>query len=167
MLIGFTGFLYWGFRGIHRVEAPKGKSPKTLATPLELSRLGALELKLQFISNQGDELRIGGLSLGVGHCVAEEALQGVQIASVPGDFDGVPDGPLHPAGGGAEGLGYLRVEDLGDGVGVLSARLGSLLDGGCETSLNNRFCGCIYCFISCPYHCWFVGLIPMIAKSNF
>jgi hypothetical protein len=56
---------------------------------------------------------------------------------------------------------------LGDGVGVLTARLGSLLDGVCETSLNNKFCGCIYCFISCPYHCWFVGLIPMITKSNF
>ena len=132
-----------------------------------LRRLGALELQLQPVRDQSDELRIGGLSLGIAHCVAEEALQGVQVAPVPGDLDGVANGPLHSRWGGLEGLCHLGVEDLGDGVGVLSARLGSLLDGGCETSLNNRFCGCIYCFISCPYHCWFVGLIPMIAKSNF
>ena len=75
-----------------------------------------LELKLQFVRNQGDELTIGGLALGVGNRVAEEALQGVQIATVPGDFDGVANGPLYPAWGGLEGFGHLGVEDLGDGV---------------------------------------------------
>ena len=70
MLIGLTGFLYWGFRGIHRVEAPKGKNPKTLATPLELRRFGGFELKLELVRNQGDELRIRGLALGVAHGVA-------------------------------------------------------------------------------------------------
>jgi hypothetical protein len=76
----------------------------------------------------------------------------------------VADSSFHTAGGSLECFGH---QYLGDGVGVLTARLGSLLDGVCETSLNNKFCGCIYCFISCPYHCWFVGLIPMITKSNF
>ena len=74
-----------------------------------LCRLGGLELQLELVRNQGDELRIGGFALGVGHGVAEEALEGVEIPSVPGYLDGVADGPLHPAGGGAEGLGYLGV----------------------------------------------------------
>lgn len=78
---------------------------------------------MQLVRNEGDELRIGGLALGVTHCVTEEALQGVQIAPIPGDFDGVADGPFHSGWGGAEGFGHLGVEDLGDGVGVLSARL--------------------------------------------
>ena len=70
----------------------------------KLRRLGALELKLQFISDQGDELRIGGLSLGVADGVAEEALQGVQIAPIPGYLDGVADCSLYSAGSGLEGL---------------------------------------------------------------
>ena len=109
MLIGLTGFLYWGFPNIHRVEAPKGKSPKTLATPLELGRLGALKLKLEPVRDQSDELRIGGFPLGIGHCVAKEFLQGVQVAPVPRDFNGVADGPLHPGWGGLEGLGHLGI----------------------------------------------------------
>ena len=132
-----------------------------------IPHLGALELQLQPVGDQGDELGVCGLSFGIGHRIAEEALQGVQVPSVPGDFNGMANGPLHSRRRGLEGLCHLGVEHLGNGVGVLSARLGSLLDGVCETSINNKFCGCIYCFISCPYHCWFVGLIPMITKSNF
>ena len=75
-------------------------------------------MELQFVRNQGDEFRIGGLSLGVGYRIAEESLQGVQIPPVPGDFNGMADGPFHPAGCGAEVLGYLGVEHLGDGVRV-------------------------------------------------
>ena len=124
MLIGLMGFLYWGFPNIHRVEAPKGKSPKTLATPLELGRLGALELQLQPVRDQSDELTIRRLALGVAHRVAKEALQGVQIAPVPGDLDGVANGTLHSAWRGAEVLGYLGIEHLGDGVACLTARWG-------------------------------------------
>ena len=45
-----------------------------------LSVLGcvcALELELQLVSDQGDELRVRGLALGVGYGVPEEPLQGV------------------------------------------------------------------------------------------
>ena len=94
----------------------------------KLRRLGTLELKLEFVRNQGDELRIGGLSLGIGHCVAKEFLQGVQVAPIPGNLNGVADGSLHSGRRGAEVFGYLGIEHLGDGVGVLSARLGALLD---------------------------------------
>ena len=60
----------------------------------EIAYLRALELKLELVRNQGDELGVCGLSLGVAHSVAEEALQSVQIAPVPGNFDGVANGPL-------------------------------------------------------------------------
>ena len=76
----------------------------------EIPYLGTLELKLELVRNQGDELRIGGLALGVGYRIAEESLQSVQIAPIPGDFNGVADGTLHPAGRGAKGLGYLGIE---------------------------------------------------------
>ena len=89
-----------------------------------MRRLGTLELKLELVRNQGDEFRIGGLALGVADGVAEEPLQSVQIAPIPGDFNGVADGPLHPAGCGAKVFGYLRIENLGDGVACLTARWG-------------------------------------------
>ena len=122
MFVGFQRGVYWGFPNIHRVEAPKRKSRKPVAPQSELRRLGTLELKLELVRNQGDELRIGGLALGVADGVAEEPLQRIQIAPVPGNLDGVTDGPFHSAGRGAEILGHLGVEHLGDGVACLTAR---------------------------------------------
>ena len=92
---------------------------------LEIGNLGRLQLKLQFVGNKGDELRISGFSLGIADGIPEKSLQGIQIPAIPGHFDGMADGPLHAAGGGLEGLCHLGVQDLGDGVGVLSARLGA------------------------------------------
>ena len=100
---------------------------------LEICHFRRLQLKLQFVSDQGDELRIGGFSLGIADGIAKKSLQGIQIASVPGHFDGMTDGPLHSGRGGLEGLRHLGIEDFRDGVGVLSARLGSLLDALFET----------------------------------
>ena len=142
----------------------KTKNPSDF---LEICHFAGFQLKLQFVRNQRNKFGIRGFSLGIADGIAEKSLQSIQIASVPGYFDGVADGPLHSAGCGLEGLRHLGIEDFRDGIGVPYGPPGSLLDGVCETSLNNKFCGCIYCFISCPYHCWFVGLIPMIAKSNF
>ena len=45
---------------------------------LELRRVFTLELQLQLVGDQGDEFGIGGLALGVGHGVPEEALEGIQ-----------------------------------------------------------------------------------------
>ena len=92
------------------------KARKPVVPQSVIPHLGALELQLQPVGNQGDELTIGGLSLGVGHRVAKEALEGVQISSVPGYLDGVADGPLYPGRRGAEGLCHLGVEHLGNGV---------------------------------------------------
>ena len=100
--------------------------------------LAALELQLKPVCNQGDELTVGGLSLGIADGVAEEALQGIQVPPVPGHFDGVADGPLYPAGGGLESFGYLGIEDLGNGVAGLRPAVGA----------SRR--GRIDCFIRCP-----------------
>ena len=54
---------------------------------LEIGNLAGLELKLQFISDKGDEFRIRGLALGIADGIAEKSLQSVQVTSVPGDFD--------------------------------------------------------------------------------
>ena len=51
--------------------------------------------------------------------VAEVAVQRVHIAPVPCHLNGVADGALHPAGGGAVALGDLRVQALGHRVDIL------------------------------------------------
>ena len=84
----------------------------------EIGNLAGLELQGQFVSDKRNKFRIRGFSLGIADCVSKESLQCIQIASVPGYFDGVADGSLYPAGGGLEGFGYLGVKHLGDGVGV-------------------------------------------------
>ena len=58
----------------------------------EIGNLAGFQLKLQFISDQGDELRIGGFSFGIGNRVPEKPLQSIQISTVPGDFNGMADG---------------------------------------------------------------------------
>ena len=73
---------------------------------------------MELVRDQGDKLTIRRLALGVAHRVAKEALQGVEIAPVPGDLDGVADGPFYPTWGGLKGFGHLGVENLGDGVRV-------------------------------------------------
>ena len=167
MFIGFRLVLYWGFANIHRVAPLKEKSRKTVAAQSEIGNLGRFQLKLQFVSDKGNEFRIRGFSFGIADSIAEISLECVQVPSVPGHFNGVSDSTLHSGWCGLKGFRHLGVEYFCDGIGVPYGPPGSFLDGVCETSLNNKFCGCIYCFISCPYHCWFVGLIPMITKSNF
>ena len=66
-----------------------------------------------------DELRIGGLAPEVVDGVAKVAVEGVHVAPVPCHLDGVADGTLHPAGGGAVALGDFRVQALGHRVDVL------------------------------------------------
>lgn len=79
---------------------------------------------MQLIRDESNEFGIRGLALCIGNGVAEEPLQGVQIASVPSHLDGVADSPLHPGGCGLESLCYLGIQDLGDGIdGVPTAHL--------------------------------------------
>ena len=95
---------------------PPRRNGRSVQLQLEIAHLGALKLKLELVRNQGDELRIGGLALGIGNGVAEEPLQRIQITPVPGDFDGMANGSLHSGGRGLEGLCHLGIQHLGDGV---------------------------------------------------
>ena len=110
--------------------ASQKEKRKPVAPQSEIGNLAGLQLQGQFISNEGDEFRIGGFSLGVADGIAEKSLQSIQVASVPGDFNGMADGSFNSAGRGLECFCHLGVQYLGDGVGVLTARLGSLLDKG-------------------------------------
>ena len=83
------------------------------------SRPFLLALQLEPVGDHGDELRIGRLSLGGVYRIAEILLQRLDVAPVPCHLDGVADGALHPAGGGAVFLGDLRVQALGHSVDVL------------------------------------------------
>ena len=96
----------------------------------EIGNLAGLQLKLQFVSDQRNEFGIRGFSFGIADGIAEKSLQSVKISSIPCYFDGVSNGPFHSAGCGLECFGYLRVQYLGDGVGVPTARLGELSDRG-------------------------------------
>ena len=71
------------------------------------------------VSDHCDELRVRWFSAQVMDGITEVAVQGVHIAPVPCHLDGVTDGALHPAGGGAVFLGDFRVQTLGHGVDVL------------------------------------------------
>ena len=71
------------------------------------------------VGDHGNELAVGGLSAQIVDGVAEVAVQGVHIAAVPRHLDGMADGALHPAGGGAVALGDLRVQALGHRVDIL------------------------------------------------
>ena len=94
---------------LHCIGYPKEKSRKTVAAQSETGYFAGLQLKLQFVCDKGDELTIGRLSIGIADRVSEEPLEGIQIASVPCNFNSMADGPFHPAGGGLE---YFRYETL-------------------------------------------------------
>ena len=83
-----------------------------------IAHLSRLELKLELVRNQGDEFGISRLAFRVADSISKESLQSIQVASVPGDFDGVADSTLHSGRGGLECLGHLGIENLRDGVRV-------------------------------------------------
>ena len=125
---------------------------------LKIPNFRTLQLQLQLVRNQGDELRIRGFALGVGYGVAEEPLQGVQIPSIPGHFNGVADGPLHPAGGGGEGFGHLGIQYLGDGVRVPDGPR----RGYQEQPKNKGVLQTVYRFICWSMHRRFIGLVALL-----
>ena len=92
---------------VHGVFDHHPKSRKTVAAQSEIGNLRRLQLKLQIVSDKGDEFGIRGFSLGIADGIAEKSLQGIQVASVPGDFDSVSYGPLHSRWRGLEGFRHL------------------------------------------------------------
>ena len=71
------------------------------------------------VSYHRDELPVGGLTPQVVNGIAEVAVEGIHVSPIPCHLDGVADGALHAAGGGAVFLGDFRVQALGHGVDVL------------------------------------------------
>ena len=96
----------------------------------EIGNLAGLQLKLQFVSDQRNKLRVRGFSLGIADGIAEKSLQSIQIAPIPGHFDGMADGPLHAARCGLECFRHLGVQYLGDGVHGLVSPLEGLPEVG-------------------------------------
>ena len=72
-----------------------------------------------FVSNHCNELRVRRLTPQVMDGIAEVAVEGIHVSPVPCYLDGVADGALHAAGGGAVFLGDFRVEALGHSVDIL------------------------------------------------
>ena len=116
--------------------ASQKEKRKPVAPQSKIRHFRRLQLQGKLVCNKGDELRVGRLAFGIGNRVAKEALEGIQIASVPGDFDGMADGPLYPAGGGVKPFGHLGIEYLGDGIGVPYGPPGSLT--GCSRRTLQR-----------------------------
>ena len=71
------------------------------------------------VGDHRNELAVGGFAAQVMDGIAKVAVEGVHVSPVPCHLDGVADGTLHAAGGGAVFLGNFRVEPLGHGVDVL------------------------------------------------
>ena len=128
------------------------------STQSEICHFRRLQLKLQFVCNKRNKFRIRGFSLGIADGIAEKSLQSIQIASVPGDFDGVADGSFHSAGGGLEGLRHLRVQHLGDGIRVPDGPR----RGYQEPPQNKGFFGVVYCFLCWAMHRCFIGLVALL-----
>ena len=101
---------------VHGVFEQDSKSRKPVAAQSEIGYFAGLQLKLQFICDEGDELRIRGFSLGVAHCIAEKSLQSIQIASVPCNLDCMTDGTLHSGRRGLEGLCHLGIQNFCDSI---------------------------------------------------
>ena len=64
------------------------------------------------VGDHCNELAVGGLSTQVMDGIPKIAVQGIHITSVPRYLDGMTDGALHTAGGGAVFLGDFWVQTL-------------------------------------------------------
>ena len=76
------------------------------------SRPALLFIQADLIADHCDELAVRWFSPQVMDGITEVAVEGVHITPVPCHLDGVADGALYPAGGGAVFLGDLRVAVL-------------------------------------------------------
>ena len=74
------------------IACSESVSDPAIPCPAARSPDGAVfSFKGEIISDHRDELRIRGLALDAGDRVAEELLQGLHVAAVPGDLDRVAD----------------------------------------------------------------------------
>ena len=91
---------------------PVSVFPACLSNPLAF-------IQPHLISYHRNKLTVGGFTPQVMDGIAEVAVEGIHISSIPRYLDGVADGALYAAGGGTVFLGNFRVQALGHGVDVL------------------------------------------------
>ena len=103
---------------VHGVFDHHPKSRKSVAPQSKIYNFRRLQLQGKLICNKRNKFRICRFSLGIADCISKEPLEGIQVASVPGYFDGMADGAFHSTGCGLEGLCHLGVEHLGDGISL-------------------------------------------------
>ena len=89
-----------------------------------IDRFGVFQLQLELIGDEGDELAVGGLAFCVGNCIAEEALESIQVTAIPCHFNGMANSTLYPGRCGLESFCYLGIQHLSDGVRGLSSPRG-------------------------------------------
>ena len=95
---------FLAFFDVHGVSEYNFRIRRLASAQSEIGNLRRFQLKLQFVCDKRDEFRIRGFSLGITDGIAEKSMQGIQIPSVPGYFDGMSDSTLHSGRGGLEGL---------------------------------------------------------------
>ena len=78
-------------RNKHTKTLPVYRLSPRINRECHFSPHGVLAFEAEIVSDHRDKLRIGGFSLDAAHGVAEEPLQGLHIAAVPGHLDGVAD----------------------------------------------------------------------------
>ena len=138
--------------------ASQKEKRKPVAAQSEIGNLAGLQLKLQFVSDQGNKFGIRGISLGVADGIAEKSLECIQITSVPRNLNSMADSSLHTAGCGLECFRYLGVEHLGDGIRVPDGPR----RGYQEPPQNKGFFGVVYCFLCWSMHRCFIGLVALL-----
>ena len=90
-----------------------------------------LVFEAEIVGDHGDEFGVCGLAAALLNGIAEVGVEGVHVAAVPRDLDGMANGALHAGGGGLVLLCDRGVEDLGDRVDDLAV-LDRHQNGGAE-----------------------------------
>ena len=83
---------------------------------LEISHFFIFQLQLELVSDKCNKFGISRLAFCIADSIAEEALEGIQVTSVPGNFNSVSDSAFYAAGSGLESLCHLGVQDFRDGI---------------------------------------------------
>lgn len=73
----------------------------------------------RLLGEEGDDLAVGGPVVGREAAAVQDGFEGRYAAAGPCGADGMADGALHTAGGGAEVGGYQRVQRAGQAVQIV------------------------------------------------
>jgi hypothetical protein len=88
VFIGTTKGLYEKFKSypVSMLRCPDIQESRRAS---EIGNLAGLQLKLQFVSNQGNKFGIRGFSLGIADSIAEKSLQSIKVTTIPCNLNGM------------------------------------------------------------------------------